>query len=551
MQNRFIDKEKLRLVILLLVLALIGLAIFWKTFQLEIYGDEWEGIWWTTSTLQQTGHFNDRIDYKAYELASTLLSFVSGAFNLTYSSTQVYLFSFLTRLFATFCLYYFLTKRNLPKIAVFLGSLLFLISPIGIQTTDWAKNFTSYISIGFLLLCLNSIYDLTTWKKVLIFLITFLLSIYTNPIRAHGVILTIIFLLIIQLLFQPKNKKLTLLSLFAALLIFHSLSRLSVFGDMNTLKNSYIQNLTIFFSQFNLAKFKELFFLVGRGVIPDSSLVVTFLLPVILFYWKRNLLSKKYLPVVLIFTLLSISLLFIVNTFTKGEITAIVGMHFIIFISLAFLVEIFNKRIEEAIVTITPLLLNLFFILIPLILERTDVTDSTHRYLIYAALSIPMIVAFALKDFENRTLFNLSFRNAFLCVCLLLTGIFFISVKSGIDDFYNRHNQILAETIWDQIMPYFNGFDFKHRRAVVYLDGDDGGILHDSVSFGFGYRMGFIYKIWDFDRLPIAVDSMKDLVSLITDGKAGQKYIQKKAIFPKEDAFYFSIEKTKVKKLPI
>ncbi len=539
-----------KIILSLFILIIIGFSVFWKTFNLEIYGDEWEGIWWTTSTLQQTGHFNDRVGYKAYELAAIILNFVSGAFAPNYSSTQVYLFSFLTRLFAVFSLYYFLTKRNISTIGVFLGCLLFLITPVGIQTTDWAKNFTSYISIGFFLFCLNFIYELTSWKKVLIFLATFALSIYVNPIRAHGIIFTVIFLLITHLLFQLKYRKMLSVSLLAVLLIFYMFSQLSVFGEINSLQNFYLQSLATFLNQLSFSKLQDFFVLIGRGIIPDSSLISAVLLLAALLFWKKNLFSKKYLYPVLGITFFPIIIVFFYIPFNKENITSLTGIYFTLFISLVFLVEALHKKLPDAINTIIPLLLNFSFILIPFILGRTDVNDSTHRYLIYSALSLPIIVAFSLKNYEKIS-FGLNTKNAFFCICLILVVLFFSLSKKEIDGFYSRHNQQIAKTIWGQILPHFKDFDFKQRKAIVYLEGDDGGVLHNSVSFGFGYHIGFIYKVWDFNNLPVAVDSMKDLISLTTDGKAGQKYVQKTVIFPKEDAFYFKIEGTKVKKLPL
>lgn len=538
---------KLKIFLSLFILFFIGLIVFWKTFSLEIYGDEWEGIWWTTSTLQTTGHFNDRVGYKSYELAAIMLNFISGASSLNYNSTQVYFFSFFTRIFATFCLYYFLSKRSISKIGVFVGSLLFLITPIGIQTTDWAKNFTSYISIGFFLLCLNSLYDLTNWKKVLIFLATFLLSIYVNPIRAHGIIFTIFSLVTVKLLFQSENRKLLTLSLSAVLLVPFILSKFSVFGDATKLQDFYIQNLVTFFNQMSLGKFNELFILVGKGVIPNFSFISLFLLLAALFYWKRKLFSKKSVSILAIAFL---PLLFILWPVTNEKLTIILGIYFSAFLGIAFFIELFTKKTEDAINTSIPLLLNLFFILIPFILGRTDVTESTHRYLIYSALSLPMIVAFSLKDYRKIS-FNLNAKNLFFCVCLILIGLFFISIKKEIDNFYNRHNQIIAKTIWSKILPHFRDFDFQKRRAIVYLEGDDGGVLQDAVAFGFAYHLGFIYRIWDFDHLPVAVDSKKDLESWSTDSKVGIKYIQKESVFPKEDMFHFRVEGTKVIRIPI
>lgn len=498
---------KHRTLIALFLMVIIGLIAFWKTFQLEIFGDEWEAIWWTTSTLQTEGSFNARVGYKPYETAAVLLNLVSGASNLTYNSTQVYLFSFLTRLFAVFCLYYFLIRRSLSPLAGWTGSLLFLISPIGIQATDWAKNFTSYISIGFFLLALDAIWEPTSQKKILIALSMFSLAVYVNPIRAHGIILTAVFLLLIQLVFrQAGRQKNTVIVLGGLLFMIFLFFKMSLFGSAATNKNFYLQSLTGFSSQMfdnTVVKFQELLILIGRGFLPIANKNWAFIL----------------------------------------------GMGLVIATIIAFVRAIFKKNFSDALFLALIFSLGTFFVLVPWFLGHTDITDSTHRYLIYAALTVPIMTALVL----NRTLLQQKFqlKSLGLLATLIFVIAFFTSLKSEINKIYLRHNQNLARTIWQQVTPYFDDFDFQSRQAVVFFDGDDQGLLHASVTFGFGYHLGFLYRIWDYDRLPIAVDSMKDLISLISNGKAGQKYIQREKIFPKEDAFYFRLKGTKVEIIPL
>ena len=124
---------------------------------------------------------------------------------------------------------------------------------------------------------------------------------------------------------------------------------------------------------------------------------------------------------------------------------------------------------------------------------------------------------------------------------------------------YNFHNQDTAKIIWQQISSYFNNYDFKNRWAVAFFDSNNNGaIVHDSVTFGFIFHMGYMYKIWEpdinkiYNRLPIAVDSLNDFTSMITDGKAVKKYVGENAepyIFPKEDTFYFKIDGLKVTRI--
>jgi hypothetical protein len=559
MQNNFLNKVQLKHVIILLILAIIGLVVFWKTFQLEIFGDEWEGIWWTTSTLQRTGHFNDRIDYKPYETAAILLNLVSGASSLNYNSTSVYLFSYFMRLLAVFSLYYFLLRRGLPVSVSFIGALLFLITPIGIQATDWAKNFTSYISIGFMLLCLNSILNLKFKRGVISFLITFSLAVYINPIRAHGVILLVISTLIYQLIFNKViNKKNILWSLVGSLVIIFIFTRMLIFWDKTQFQSSIIEKLGLIFSQTlngDLTRVGDLFILMGRGLIPYPNLLYIFLLMMVLLLWKNYLFKKKYLLINLILN--SVFFIVFLSLFSSPEgLTLFVGLYFSTFIITAFLIELFNKKIPEAFITILSLFLNLFFVLVPWILGYTDITESTHRYLIYSSLSIPIIAVFSLsqnhfKDLKKTFFIPLKLSSISFFVTVLFLIMFFLSLKSEINKMYRNHNQETAKVIWQQIIPHFNNIDFKNHTPIILFDSDNAAMLHGTVLFGMGYHMGYIYKIWDYDKLPIPLDNLETLKSMLTDGKASKRYTGKEIVFPKEDAFYFHIKDDKVTRIDI
>ncbi len=149
------------------------------------------------------------------------------------------------------------------------------------------------------------------------------------------------------------------------------------------------------------------------------------------------------------------------------------------------------------------------------------------------------------------------FSSIYFCITILFIILFFLSLKSEINELYFRHNQDTTNIIWQRITPYFNNYDFENHTPVVFFDTNIGAIVHDTVSFGFGYHMGYIYKIWVSDtndvyaRLPVAVDSLTDFTSLITDGKVSKKYMgnTNDFVFPKEDSFYFRIDGLQVSRI--
>lgn len=534
-------------IIYILILLTLGIFAFSKTFHLALFGDEWYVIWMVKNSIMTNGqwdlHLNQAhlLGYKTGALIMYLLTEYFG-----YDGKAVYIFSFTTRFFAALTLYYFLRKRECSNTSSFLGTLLFLITPIGLQATDWATNFTSYMSIIFFLLCINSIYTLKSWKNILIFLTTFAISIYINPIRAPGIILTISFLLIFQyFLSSMRDRGRVIFSLFCSLALIFIFSKMFTAGI-----NIPPQPI------------EKLLGAAGATLLPQITYYYTGLLIATLLLWKRYLFAKKYLLFTLALHIPIIPIFF--GSFlqiSNNRMFTILGIYFTLFMISTFIIELSSRKMSEASNTILLFLLSICFLIAPL-LAGTLVIDPTHRYFIYSALSVPIIAAFSfnqsifpeLKE-KSFSLFKLS--SISFCITLLFIMMFFLSLKSEINELYLHHNQDTTNLLWQQITPYFNNYDFKNHTPVVFFDTNNGAIVHDTVSFGFGYHMGYIYKIWVSDikelynRLPVAVDSLTDFTSLITDGKASKKYLgqDSKLIFPKEDSFYFKIDGLKVSRI--
>lgn len=301
------------------------------------------------------------------------------------------------------------------------------------------------------------------------------------------------------------------------------------------------------FSGFTLVQqpIEKLFGSIGAALIPQPSNYYLCLLTATLLLWKRYMLNKRYLLLTLAFHIPVIIIFFSSLRISNDIKFAVVGVYFTIFMISTFIIELTYKRTSEALKIGLAFMLIVFFLIAPL-LAGTLIIDPTHRYLIYSALSLPIIVAFSLKE-----------KSFSFYIAILLLGMFYISLKSEIDKLYINHNQDTTKIIWQQITPYFDNYDFKNHRAVVFIDTNNGAIVHDTVTFGFGYHMGYIYKIWvsdineSYNRLPVAVDSLTDFTSLITDGKVAKKYLGKDAdfVFPKAESFYFRIDGLKVSRI--
>lgn len=539
----------------ILLVLIAGLVIFNKSFNLSLRGDELQMVWVTKGSLEKTGQWDygiKQFHWEGYQFGALIMYLLTNYFGA--DGRVVYLFSFITRFLAASVLFYFLKKRGIGSIAAFLGSLLFMVTPIGLQATDWAKNFTSYISIAFFLLCLDSLLDLKSLRRIPIFLSTFAVSIYVNPIRAHGIIITVIFLLIFQLIFNKfVNKKSILLLLIGSMGIILLFSKLMIFGNAGQSLGGLIWQIVLILNKIfdgDLRSIRDLFILIGNGVLPKPSLTYFLPLVILLLIWKKYLFIKRYF----LFTSL-LNIIFLLALVNLGfQITLIAGIYFTLFSVTIFFLELFNKRISEAVIAILPFLLNISFILLPWSLMVVDTSQSINRYLIYPALSIPIILAFSLNQDQLshlKDIFSVKLTSITLFVTALLLLMFSFATKSEIDNMYLRHNQYTAGLIWQQIYPYFDRFDFKTRRPILLFESDDPAMLHDTVLFGVDYRLGIRYKIWEENKLPLPLDSQQTMISMITDGKSSERYIGKEFVFPKEDVFYFKINGNTVSRVDI
>jgi len=137
----------LRQILPYLLVLVVGFFLFKSTISsTSLYGDEWKTLWLGEAAIHNTGSIFQQPSMEFSYIFATII------FHLIYkiagfNSTYYYAFSFLTRLIAAIFFLLFLKNRGLSKISSFLGSMIFMISPVGIETTDWAKNFDSYLGV--------------------------------------------------------------------------------------------------------------------------------------------------------------------------------------------------------------------------------------------------------------------------------------------------------------------------------------------------------------------------------------------------------------------
>ena len=97
----------------ILLLLILGLFAFHKTFSLAIFGDEWVVLWNVKNSLVITGRWDSYIDQfigPGYRLGALMMYFLTESFGT--DGKAVYIFSFITRFLAASSLFYFLKRRQ-------------------------------------------------------------------------------------------------------------------------------------------------------------------------------------------------------------------------------------------------------------------------------------------------------------------------------------------------------------------------------------------------------------------------------------------------------
>lgn len=272
-----------------------------------------------------------------------------------------------------------------------------------------------------------------------------------------------------------------------------------------------------------------------------------------LLFYKRYLFANRnsrvliviYSVAILTFVYLANKILLASNLTVNSRISATFGFTFLFTMVLFTIFDAINKNAEKA--KLDALILGVcgFFILVPWIHDPINHLTTTHRYLIFSSLLAPLLLA----DFSSSLL---SSRKIIVYIgILLLIGTFASITVFEIDQMSKRHGRFYGETLWGQIDRYFGDENLKDERSVVYFASDNNRQLHDLIISSFGFRMGLYYDIWDFDKLPYAIESLDDFRSMLTDGEASFKYIGKVHTFEMKDAYAFEIKDNQVRKLDI
>lgn len=537
----------------ILAIILVSLFALYPSFKLALLGDDWLAFFRYAQHLgpKSPGAWNHLTYFLTpYGAQDIMMGLLQKIYN--FDSFWYYFISYVLRLIASFSFFplvYYLTHK---KIAAFFAVLFFSVTVIGLDTTNWSSNMTTYITITLFNLFLYFFLKSRQSGKSRLFIAAaffYYIAYVTTPIRMHGS-LPFIFLLELFYFLQNRNlkvfKKICLrVTIVIAIFVLIKFSGSSL-GPSNEPIERLTLGVTTSLSLLNKGRFDFLFYpiiMFGGMIMPD------FILPSIPVVSIINLFFLILIPAFIVFLILSffltktvssraklfnqIAVLGIIwnivvivvnqtnlNTFSDSRyiLLLLIGGYFLI-ISALFINNFFKqKAISEGLfLGLVWSFLSFFFAWwwVP-----TSIFPTTYRYLAVSAVGISILLATLISLGKERKQQLLLFN--FFCLLLI---VHIISMHIYFNFLNASHGQEITTKIWGAI-PKIPEIGKSKQPIIFYFEGDgtNESILHDIITFGFPPHMALLYGLREENPLPIPMSSWQEVVSAIKDGKTLPAY---------------------------
>ena len=569
--------NKFILVWLFIVLPILAIFVFRKSFNLGLYGDDWQHLYilWREFFVYHNKSFFDIRSYlNPYWPEYLYLGIIQHFWE--YNPPAYFIASFLCRLFANIALYFLSYELTKSKLAAFLTSLFFLVSVAGLQTTDWVFNMNTYAGLG-LLAVASTIYlkmrGLKTFKSAyyLFFIITFTLSLALVPTRMHGaapfIVLTDLFFTYIV---EKKGIKFDKYLIFRAILalgIFFVLIQAKSFGEGSYTSGRFNESLKLIEALVQNGYYSWwLYFLatIGHLVIPDNINISSQAIFLQNFIPVKNTLTAilllqatlstilisiaslsifkskkfvKYLPI-LIFNSVWFIFLFLMSkidfkTSNDTYFSISVGGQFL-FSAVWFFIIGMKKDIE----IVSTLIISIFWIITLTLLywlfTPYYIIETTGRYMTMGAAGISIflgaIVAFLLKSAtsyaSNKGADSRFLGSIYLSVPIAVMSFFIITNFSGTQNYFNildqtRNKDLTAKT-WSTLLTQVPRLD-PSSPSVFFFTTDNPLSLEGVLVFGFFMRAGLEWRIPVEALTPLPVTDYQQLLDIVKTGEPLEK----------------------------
>lgn len=523
------------------IIIIISLFAASPSFKLALFGDDWQQIWHYFYYVGPKANIIDHLTYfisgyGAFELTSGVLYYIFG-----HDYKMYYILSYLYKLFAAFSIIPLVLYLTRSKLAAFYASLFVSITTIGLESTNWVINSPAYLAAAFLSLFLyffvKSREDLKLRTSIFAIIFFYLAHVFA-PVRMTG-LLPFVILFEIFLNFRNLNIKLSLkrLTIFLSLFAVISITGASAarYGTLlGGASTQLLAGISQIFTMINQGRSDFLFYpimTVGRIIIPSTVAisVPTLFLSILIFLSVLFLniqRHRKIVPIAIITLSIWSAISLIIyevnkSTLSQPDTLSLVIGGFALLIGTTLL--IINKKQLISIAFFIGVFWTIFSFLFPWFRSPETLLPTDQRYLVTSTIGLAVLLAGIIglgKKSKNRIYLFLLLL-PFILIQIITTRAFFI------DAVENSHGKAAIEKIWSTF-PYIPEVGKTEKPLVFYFDStpEKGRLKHHSLTFGFPYRMAFMYNIFDNEigsrhsRMPISTNDWKDIVSAVTDGKS-------------------------------
>ena len=479
-----------------LLILLTGILVFLPSFFTSIHGDEWKAIWLARQALYDHGNYMPiQVGDTPYVFEHATLDLMSRVFPL--HSGLFYVVNFVIRCTAALYLYFFVKSLTKNTHSAYVSTFLFFISSIGVEAVIWTRNYSSYIGMIIFMHCY--LFFVRKNLQPIKVIVSLALVLILNTTRSHGVLLALSMTLIAEFLIHTFNKK-HILTIFALFIVYILASQTPFFGLQagNLFHDFEVVQFLLNFTG-NLGKVLV--------VVPNYMKASFLALVTLLFVWKK---PSKQITVWSSLLLANIAmLLYSYTVLTENYRSSLFALSVLGTLFLFAIYEYFYKQNDELRNTILVVSLVVSWLIIPMIRQPLVVMGNDHRYLIYSAIVIPLISAFAINNSKL----------AIIPICFF-AFVFSQQVNNLLTAHKVSHSTQYNNIVWSKITQQISPEIYKKTDTIIlFSDENQASQINSSVYFGGMYHFGLLYNEFGPE------ENLKELYFVRSKAEA-EKYIE-------------------------
>lgn len=440
--TKIFKNQKLQVLIFGFLIFIISFLTFWRAFNFDFWGEDWEQIWYAIYQPSMINNQNEMqhpiVIYEELFLAKMF------EFNAFYWQTA----GFLLKILSAFAVSVMMLGLTKSKKAAFFTGLIYASSVGGLASVTWVAAHASVLIIPFL--CFG-IYFWVIKGRYALALLFLIISFAGDPSRGVFGSFFVILWEILSLMQDPKRLKefkRRIIVLLISLLVIFSIFQLA-FHYENTVSVGY--NLGIVFNH-PIRSLDD--FLTNIG-----NLLIGWIIPI-----SQNIFSVS------------------TDNFF-GKITGYLSLFLTIFWFIRFL-----RKKSESLKTLL-----IFLVWIPIfffpnwllpnqeMIQNGQVLGVTHRYFTLSAIGLVCLLGYVISKIKNN-LFK-----SFLLLFVILSNIFMSNQILEMESYYRSSN--VTRPMWDKIE---KDVPNDEENSLFFIQGDDKFRVNDisQAKIPFAIRRG-------------------------------------------------------------